>query len=325
MRIGLTLGKYSPFHRGHQSVIDTALAEMDHVIVIIYPSPETTNIAVETRAQWIRDCYPSVEVLIAYDGPREVGYSDELKRKHETYLRQLLAGRAIRAFYCAEPYGEHVSAALNCIDRRVERINPDWAGTVVRSDPYRFRHCVEPLVYRGHIRNIVFLGAPSTGKSTLSEALAKKFNTLWMPEYGREYWEKHQHERRLTPSQLVEIAEGHLIREEALLSECRQFLFTDTNAITTYMFGMDYHNAVEPKLAEYAKQAEQRYDAVFVCGDDIPYDNTWDRSGDQHRKAFQQAIIDDLNYRQVPFTLLTGSLEARIEQVSQQLASLVRY
>lgn len=38
--IGLTLGKYAPFHRGHQFVIETALAECDRVQVIIYDCPE---------------------------------------------------------------------------------------------------------------------------------------------------------------------------------------------------------------------------------------------------------------------------------------------
>ncbi len=45
--------------------------------------------------------------------------------------------------------------------------------------------------------------------------LAPSLNTTWMPEYGREYWEKNQKDRRLTSEQLVEIAEGHIQREDA--------------------------------------------------------------------------------------------------------------
>ncbi len=44
-RVGLTLGKYAPLHQGHQLVIETALAEMDRLIVIIYDCPEITPIA----------------------------------------------------------------------------------------------------------------------------------------------------------------------------------------------------------------------------------------------------------------------------------------
>jgi hypothetical protein len=59
------------------------------------------------------------------------------------------------------------------------------------------------------------VGAPSTGKSTLAQQAAGAFMTEWVPEYGREYWEKHQVDRRLSAAQLVEIAEGHRDRENA--------------------------------------------------------------------------------------------------------------
>ena len=38
---GLTLGKFAPLHKGHQLVIETALSEMDEVVVIIYDCLET--------------------------------------------------------------------------------------------------------------------------------------------------------------------------------------------------------------------------------------------------------------------------------------------
>ena len=37
------------------------------------------------------------------------------------------------------------------------------------------------------VKRVCLLGAESTGKSTLAEALASRFDTLWNPEYGRPY------------------------------------------------------------------------------------------------------------------------------------------
>lgn len=96
-----------------------------------------------------------------------------------------------------------------------------------------------------------------------------------MPEYGREYWEKHAVDRRLSPLQLVEIAEVHRAREDALALQARGYLFVDTNAITTFMFGVAYHGHALPRLEELAAAAETRYDLVFLCGDEIPYADTW--------------------------------------------------
>jgi NadR type nicotinamide-nucleotide adenylyltransferase len=122
------------------------------------------------------------------------------------------------------------------------------SGTQIRKHTFACREYLHPWVYRDLITNVVFLGAPSTGKTTLASRLAQEYDTVWMPEYGREYWEKHQVNRRLSLEQLVEIASEHLNREEALLYEANQYLFTDTNAITTYMFSLYYHNTIAPTV-----------------------------------------------------------------------------
>lgn len=314
---GLTLGKYSPFHKGHQQLIETALAEVDQLIVVVYNSPETTSIPLDRRADWIRTLYPAVEVLEAWDGPRSVGDTEAIRLMHEEYLLKFLKGREISRFYTAEFYGDHVSRALGAEWRRFNRHESGISGTAFRADPYRHRNDVHPVVYSDFVMNIVFLGAPSTGKSTICEKLAERHGTLFMPEYGREYWEQHHSERRLTQEQLTDIAEGHLERETELIKNCRSYLFTDTNAITTAMFCGYYHGWINERLKELADEAEKRYDMIFVCDTDIPYDDTWDRSGDVNRKWFQQQIIDDLNTRRLPYVTLSGDLEERMRTVTQ--------
>jgi phosphopantetheine adenylyltransferase len=117
-RVGLTLGKYAPLHRGHQLVIDTALAEMKHVIVVIYDCPEVTSVPLPVRAAWIRRLYPPVEVIEVWDGPLQVGDTPEIMRMHEEYILGLLAGRRVTYFYSSEFYGAHMSAALGAVDGR---------------------------------------------------------------------------------------------------------------------------------------------------------------------------------------------------------------
>ena len=324
---GLTLGKFAPLHKGHQLLIETALAETDNVVVLIYHCPETSDVPLNVRARWIRDLYPSIEVIEAWDGPTEVGDTPEIKKRHEDYILNILTGRRITHFYSSEFYGDHVSQALGAIDRRVDaaRVKIPVSGTLLRKDLYQHRHFIHPRVYRDLVINAVFLGAPSTGKTTVAEHLAKQFQTVWMPEYGREYWDTHQIERRLTLEQLVEIAEGHLEREETLLYEANRYLFTDTNALTTYQFSLYYHGKADERLIDYANSATTRYDLVFLCDIDIPYDDTWDRSGDANRMVFQQQIIGDLAERHIPYFVLRGSLESRLDTVKQILARYRKY
>jgi NadR type nicotinamide-nucleotide adenylyltransferase len=326
-KCGLTLGKFAPLHQGHQYVIETALAEMDEVVLIIYDCPEATDVPLTIRANWLRTIYPTIEIIEAWDGPTEVGDTPEIKKKHEDYILKQLKSKRITHFYSSEFYGEHVSEALGAVNRLVdcERQKFPISGTQVRKDPFKFRHYLHPCVYRDLITNVVFLGAPSTGKTTIASQLAQEYNTVWMPEYGREYWEIHQVERRLSLEQLVEIAEGHLEREEILLQQASQYLFTDTNAITTYQFSIHYHNSAALTLIELAQQAASRYDLVFVCDTDIPYDDTWDRSGQINRDIFQKQLLSYLIIKKIFFFQLSGNLNRRVSTVKRILSQYQKY
>ena len=326
-RRGLTLGKFAPLHRGHQLLIETALAETDELVVIIYDCPQTTRVPLHVRAGWLRKLYPRARVVEAWDGPTEVSDTPEIKRRHEDYVIRRLGLGGFTHFYSSEFYGEHMSRALGAVNRVVDaaRAAVPVSATEIRRDPFARREFLHPLVYRDLVTNIALLGAPCTGKTTLAERLAGVYETRWMPEYGRQFWEQHQVARRLTPEQLVEIAERHLEREEALLHESNRYLFADTNALTTYVFALYYHGSAPPRLEELAAQAASRYDLFFVCGDEIPYEDTWDRSGEANRAAFQRRVVADLAARKIPFFTLRGDVGERERRVGRVLARHEKY
>jgi len=320
MRRGLTLGKYAPFHRGHQLVVDTALAEMGEVVVMIYAT-DVINVPLKVRAGWIRQLYPLVHIIEAWDGPDGYGDTAEIRHTQEAYILAKLKGLCITHFYSSEFYGDHVSRALGAVDRRVDeaRSTVPISATMLRADYYAGRAFMDAKVYADLITKVCFMGAPSTGKTSLAHALAKQHKTQCMPEYGAEYWLKHQSARRITLEQFEEIAPEHNRQEDALTLCSRNYLFCDTSPITTYLFAKDYHGRAGPVLTQLAKEAERRYELFFLCDTDIPYADTWDRSGDQKRMCFQQQIIDDLADRKVPYVKISGSLQSRMSQVNAAL------
>ena len=325
--IGLTIGKYAPLHAGHQRVIETALAEMDEVLAVIYDSPEVIDVPLQVRAGWLRELYPRLRVLEAWDGPNDFGDTPAIKHKQERYILKLLNGQTITHFYSSEFYGDHMSRALHAVNRLVDpqRQVVPVSGTAIRANTYALRNYVHPHVYRDLVTNIVLLGAPSTGKTTLAARLADEYHTAWMPEYGREYWDAHQVNHRLSLEQLVDLAEGHLQREEQVLGAADTYLFTDTNALTTRLFSLYYHGRVLPRLEELAGLAAARYDLVLVCDTDIPYEDSIDRSGDANRQVFQKQVLADLADRRIPYIWARGSLEERVRQVRAVLARFRKY
>ncbi len=326
MKHGLTLGKYAPLHRGHQHVIETALAEMDRVTVIIYDAPET-DIPLPIRANWLRHLYPQVQVIEAWGGPTNVGYSADIKKAHEDFIINTLGISGISHFYSSEPYGEHMSRALNACDRRVDeqRLTIPISATRIRANAYKCKDFIDPIVYRDLVSRIAILGAPGSGKTTLSALLANHFNTCWMPEYGREYWEQHQIARRLQPQELVTIAREHRAREDKMLLQSNRFLFCDTNALTTRLFAHDYHGQAEAELEELANQCRSTYDLTIVCDIDFPCPQTWDRSGPQKRQLFQDQILADLHSRQFPYLLVSGNIEQRQKMLAKTLQNFHKF
>ncbi len=324
---GLYLGKFAPLHKGHQSVIETACKEVDKLSMIVYDCPEITDIPLDVRADWIKHLYPDVDVIKAWDGPNTIGYTPEIKKMHEDYIHTIVKDIPLTHFYSSEPYGEHMSKALDTIDRRIDekREVVPMSATKLRAETFKNKEFLDPYVYKDFIVNVVFLGAPSSGKTTLAQEMAQEYRTVWMPEYGREYWEKHQVDRRLSLHQLVGIAQGHIEREDKLLYEADKYLFTDTNAMTTLLFSKYYHGNADPELLRLAKDSIQRYDLFFVCDIDIPYDDTWDRSGEVNREIFHKQTLSYLRTNKIPFVLVNGTIEERKKRVRDTLKAFKKY
>ena len=118
-KIGFTIGKFAPLHKGHQYLIETALKEMDKFYIVIYET-DVINIPIQTRANWIKKLYPQVEILYAYHPPKQYGLDEKSVKIQMDYLLPIIQKLNCTHFYSSEKYGEKVAKYLNIIDRRVD-------------------------------------------------------------------------------------------------------------------------------------------------------------------------------------------------------------
>jgi len=96
-------------------------------------------------------------------------------------------------------------------------------------------------------------------------------------------------------------------------------LFVDTNAITTLFFSYYHHQAGLPEPHRLANECKDRYHYVFVCADDIPFEQDGWRDNAVWRSRMQGLVLHDLDSRGIEYTVLRGDLESRVEQAKAAL------
>lgn len=147
-KIGFTIGKFAPFHKGHEYLIETALKEMDKVIVVVYDT-DIIDIETEKRAKWIKEKYPNVEIKFAHNPPSQYGLDKESVNIQMKYLSKIMEGEKPTHFYSSEKYGKSVSEYMNIIDRRVDsdRKKVPISATEIRTNLEEKKSWIEPNVY----------------------------------------------------------------------------------------------------------------------------------------------------------------------------------
>lgn len=152
-KIGFTIGKFAPLHKGHQYLIETALKEMDKLIVVVYDT-DVIDIKTEKRAEWIKKLYPSVEIKFAHNPPTQYGLDDESVKIQMEYLTQIMGNENPTHFYSSEKYGASVAKYMNLIDRRVdnERVKVPIRAEIIRNNVEENKKWLENNVYEDYVK-----------------------------------------------------------------------------------------------------------------------------------------------------------------------------
>ncbi len=170
------------------------------------------------------------------------------------------------------------------------------------------------------MKRIAILGAESSGKSTLAAALAERYNTVWVPEYLREFVETRQ--RVPFDSDQFFIASMQLERERLAEASARDLLFCDTTPLMTAIYSGFYFGGADSQLA--ALTASNRYDVTLVTAPDSPWvADGLQRESESVRQTIHRQLLLELAQRQIPYLMVDGNLQRRLEQAGQLLSSLL--
>ena len=124
------------------------------------------------------------------------------------------------------------------------------------------RDVTEPPLLR-----VAVVGPESSGKTTLSEALARRFDTLFVPEASRTYYDIKGVVYEI--GDILLIAREQKSREDALAPRARRLLILDTDLLTITIWSHVLYGACPKEAEEMA--AAQRVDLTVLLKPDLPW------------------------------------------------------
>ncbi|MGG2397799.1 AAA family ATPase [Pseudomonas sp. SH1-B] len=335
---GLVVGKFAPLHLGHEWLIRQAQMQCEQLVLLSWANPELPGCAPERRANWLQARFPDLRSWVVTPGwvdeqrgralalpdlPHESA-PDAAQRQFVADFCLAVLGHPVDAVFTSEAYGDGFAAHLAaCVGQPVRHVEIDRArvtvpvsGTQLRADVHGLRQYLAPQVYADFVERIALLGGESTGKSSLSRALAEALGTRYAAEYGRELWEEQG--GVLDYGDLLRIGRTQVAREDELAGNCQRYLVCDSTPLTTLFYCRELFGHAE---AELEQLAQRHYHHVFLCADDFPFVQDGTRQDETFRRRQNQWYEQQLQQRGWAFTRLSGSLVERVDQVLQALAA----
>jgi HTH-type transcriptional regulator, transcriptional repressor of NAD biosynthesis genes len=332
---GLVVGKFAPLHRGHELVIRAALECCEKVVLLSYSKPELPGCEAERRRRWLGALFPecqslvvSDELLAARNSSERVpanDASDSDQRRFVGWVCRELLGTSVDAVFTSEAYGtgfarelgEYLGSAVEHVLVDADRVALPISATRIRADVHGQREWLSREVYASFVERVALLGGESSGKTELCAALAARFDTVWVAEYGRELW--NERNGKLERADMRAIAEEQIRREEQALGEARRFVFCDTTPLTTLFYCQELFGEVD---AELERLAARKYDALVLCAPDFSFVQDGTRRDAAFRQRQHEFYLRALGGRGLPFLLAEGSLSARVVALSERLGRL---
>ncbi|MDL5047630.1 ATP-binding protein [Oscillatoria amoena NRMC-F 0135] len=167
------------------------------------------------------------------------------------------------------------------------------------------------------VKRIAIVGPECTGKTDLAMALARHYQTVWVPEYARNYINRL--ERPYTEADLLTIAQWQLFTEDSLSLQANRVLICDTDLTVIKVWSEHKYNRVDPEILAMMKA--RTYDLHLLTYIDIPWEDDPQREHPDKREYFFNRYRRELEQQGIRPVEIRGTRSAR---VARAIASIDR-
>jgi NadR type nicotinamide-nucleotide adenylyltransferase len=173
------------------------------------------------------------------------------------------------------------------------------------------------------VRLICILGAESTGKTTLAQALARHFDCPWVPEYLRQFC----HENARTPRRDEQALVIKMQRDAEIAAQAQAtaqqaaFVFCDTAPLLTAIYS-DFIFGDKSLLAQ-GRSLHANYALTLLLAPDIDWvADGLQRDGEHVRAPVHQCLQQELAALALPVVQIEGGGDRRLLAALQAIEQL---
>ena len=329
---GMYGGSFNPLHLGHVRCMIEAANQCRRLIIVISAGSNREEIGIRQRYRWVYEAtkhFPHVEIFVLEDeAPSKAAYSEDLWLADAQKVKDY-AGEKIDVVFCGSDYGPDCMWARCYPEAKLVILKRDHiSSTQIRRDPIACWDMLPTFVRPYFAKKVLLIGGESTGKSTLSISLARRYNTCWLEEVGRDISARSGTDLWMLQEDFTDILLQHKVREIEALKSANRLLIEDTDCLITLFYlnflkGDDAKNNV--RLAEAIAHLNS-YDLILYLQPDVAFVQDGDRSeiiaADREKYSRQ---ISDL-YERFGFKIVpvAGDYQTRYERAVELIDQMLK-
>jgi nicotinamide riboside kinase len=151
------------------------------------------------------------------------------------------------------------------------------------------------------------------------------YQTVWVPEYGREYSDRklaEDGEYNWRSEEFMLIAKTQYERENEAARHANKVLVCDTDAFATGVWHRRYLGERSPDVEAIAA-GHRRPDIYLLTDINTPFVQDGTRDGELIREWMHEAFIAELNAQGRPVQILSGSWQERFRKAVECIAEVI--
>jgi HTH-type transcriptional repressor of NAD biosynthesis genes len=324
MTKAFVFGKFLPFHKGHEAMINFALSKCDFLTVLVCCS-DKESVPDTFRKAWIENTFENRKNIEI----RTFNYLEsELPNTSETAesVSKIWADIFKKQFpdysllITSEEYGNFVAVFMNIqhIAFDIPKKLFPVSATAVRNDVFTNWEYLPDSVKPDLSVKIVILGTECTGKTTLTEKLAKYFNSSFVLEAGRDII---ANSNSFTFDDLHLVATEHAKRIDKIILADNALVIIDTDIHTTKSYSrFTFEKELKISTNIYNSNKANLY---LYLNNDVEYLQDGTRLSEVERNLLDLSHRQILTDHNIDIIEIKGDWDKRFEKAVEEINKLI--